>query len=272
MNAVPAFADVTGSLVPTGDLGSPSIRILVTGASGNLGGALARKLAKPGTHLLLWGRNRERLAHTGDACRERGAGVDLLQLDLTDLAAVSAALASSEAAGPISEALLVSGLGDALAPDRTVEPAEQIVRLVGSNFSAPAALAAALASRMAARGSGKILLVGSAAALHWLPNAAGYASSKAGLAHFACSLRLAVAPKGVAVTLVSPGFIDWPEGGRPVPRLLRISLDKAADRILTAFAAEVGHAVIPRRFKVLLLLDRLLPESVRGPLLRRLKP
>lgn len=267
-----AFSDDTASLVPQPDRSSPSHRILITGASGNLGRALACKLAKPGTHLLLWGRNSDRLAHTGDICRERGASVELRQLELTDLAAVMAALASSEEAGPITAALLVAGQGDGLAPDHTVEPAEQIVRLVGSNFSAPAALAAALAARMSTRASGKILLVGSAAAFHWLPNAAGYASSKAGLAHFAHALRLAVAPKGVVVTLVSPGFIDWPEGGRPVPRLLCISPDKAASRILAAFAAEVRHAVIPRRFKLLLLLDRLLPEAVRGPLLRRLKP
>jgi short-subunit dehydrogenase len=247
-------------------------RILITGASGAIGGALARRLAAPGTHLLLWGRDMARLTAVAAICRAAGATVELRQIDLADTAATLAAIAQDDHAAPIDAALLVAGQGDSVPPAQIVEPAEQVARLATVNFAGPAALAAALATRMVVRGQGRILLVGSAAAFHALPHAPAYAASKAGLARFADALRLAVAPHGVIVTLVSPGFIDWANGGRPVPRVLLLPLEEAARRILAAFDAGVGHAIIPRRFALLRLLDRLLPGAARDALLRRFRP
>jgi short-subunit dehydrogenase len=246
-------------------------RILITGASGAIGGALARRLAAPGTHLLLWGRDMARLARIAGICRTAGATVELRQIDLADTAGMLAAVVTDDSAAPIDSALLVAGQGDSVPAGQVVEPAEQVARLAVVNFAGPAALAAALATRMAARRRGRILLVGSAAAFHALPHAPAYAASKAGLARFADALRLAVAPHGVIVTLVSPGFIDWAGGGRPVPRLLLLPLEEAARRILAAFDAGVGHAIIPRRFALLRLLDRLLPGAARDALLRRFR-
>jgi short-subunit dehydrogenase len=245
---------------------------LIIGATGALGGALARQLASHGLPLLLWGRDAGRLAAIAAACRNAGADVAVQQVDLADIPAALAALAEADAAAPIDSALFVAGQGDSVPADVAIEPAEQVARLATINFTAPSALAAALATRMATRGQGRILLVGSAAAFHALPRAPAYAASKAGLARFADALRLAVAPLGVTVTLVSPGFIDWAGGGRPVPRILLIPLDVAARRILAAFHAGAGHAIIPRRFALLRLLDRMLPGPIRAAILRRLAP
>lgn len=247
-------------------------RILITGATGALGGALAHRLARPDTHLLLWGRNEQRLAAVAAACRAAGAEVSPLQVELAQVQDALAKLATEEASGPIDMALLVAGQGDGVPPGATLEAPEQVARLVSVNFTAPATLATDLARRMAARGSGRILLVGSAAGFHALPQAPAYAASKAGLARFAEALRIAVQPHGVQITLVSPGFIDWAEGGRPMPRGLMLSLDEAARRILAAFDAGVAHAIIPRRFILLRWFDRALPGALRDRLLRRLKP
>ena len=246
--------------------------IFITGASGALGGALARRRAGPGVRLLLWGRDGAKLAQIAATCTGLGAEVAVQQVDQADVAGALAALAEADTRRPLAEALLVAGQGDSAAPGAIAEDAAQVARLAQVNFAAPAALAAAIAERMAGRGQGRILLVGSAAAFHALPNAPAYAASKAGLARFAQALRIAVAPHAVQVTLVSPGFIDWAGGGRPVPRLLLISLDDAARRILAAFDAGIGHAIIPRRFALLRVLDRLLPAVLREPLLRRLRP
>lgn len=252
---------------------APVLRVtLITGASGALGGALARQLAAPGQRLILWGRDTGRLAAVASACSAAGAQVEALSLDLADQAAMLPALAAADARWPIDAALLVAGQGDPVPPGLLVEPPDQVARLAMINFAATAALASALAAGMAARGDGRILIVGSAAGFHALPHAPAYAASKAGLAHFAQALRLAVAASGVTVTLVSPGFIDWAGGGRPVPRLLKISLAEAAQRILAAMSAGAGHAIIPRRFALLRLLDRLLPGPLRAAALRRLRP
>lgn len=247
-------------------------RILITGASGALGGALAVKLATPGARLLLWGRDAVRLEVVATRCRAAGAIVDVQLIDLADpQAAHRALLTADDSLGPIDSALLIAGQGDAVPPGEIVEPAAQVARLAVVNFATPAALAAALAARMAERRQGRILLVGSAAAFHALPHAPAYAASKAGLARFAEALRIAAAPRGVSITLVSPGFIDWADGGRPVPRALLLPLEEAARRIMAAFDAGVGHVIIPRRFALLRLLDRLLPAVARDALLRRFR-
>lgn len=251
---------------------NPPLRILITGATGALGGALARQLAKPGTHLILCGRNADRLAAITGTCRAAGAGVTALRVDFSDLRTAMASLAAEEDAGPFDMALMVAGQGDGVPPENMLESAEQVARLAGINFTAPATLATALAKGMMARGRGRILLVGSAAGFHALPQAPAYSASKAGLARFADALRIAVQPHGVRVTLVSPGFIDWAEGGRPMPRVLMLPLDVAARRILAAFDAGASHAIIPRRFALLRWFDRALPAFLRDRLLRSLKP
>ena len=205
-------------------------RILITGASGGLGAALARHYAAPGRSLLLWGRDRERLELVAAGCRAAGADVIMRSLDIADSAAAIAAIENEDEAGAIELALLVAGTGDTRAPGDLVEDAAQVARLGSVNFVATAAMAAALAGRMAQRHEGRIVIVGSAAAFHALPFAAAYAGSKAGIARFAQALRLGVKEHGVHVTLVSPGFIDTP-GGRaatfPAATLGRGGADRA---------------------------------------------
>src|SRR5690606_29565261 len=137
----------------------PSVpaHILITGASGGLGGALARHYARPGARLSLWGQDAARLERTADACRAAGATAAIRALDITDIDAALAAIADDDAANPIDLALLSSGRGDIRAADDIVEDARLVATLASVNFTAPAAMAAALAGRMATRGRGGIV-------------------------------------------------------------------------------------------------------------------
>lgn len=248
-------------------------RILITGASGGLGEAIARHYALPGRTLLLWGRNQERLATVANACRQAGAQAIARSLDLTDSTAAIAAVEEEDDAAPISLAIFASGLGDIRAPDMLVEDAAQIMRLGLVNFAVPGAMAATLAGRMAARGRGQIALIGSAAAFHALPFAAAYAGSKAGLARFAQALRLGVAAHGVSVTLVSPGFIDTGAGRKvPGPKPFLMQPSTVAARIAKAVARGQAHLVLPWPFALLRIADRLLPARLRDRLMLSLTP
>ena len=243
-------------------------RILVLGASGGLGSALARHYARSGARLLLWGRDERRLRAVAHACEAAGASVATRSQDLTDLPAATAALLQDDAQDAIGLALFAAGLGDIRAAGDRVEDAALVARLAAVNFTAPAVLAAALADRMAARGSGRIVLVGSAAAFHALPFAAAYSGTKAGLARFADALRLAVREHGVAVTLVSPGFIDSAAGRQvPGPKPLLLQPEDVAARIARAAERGAAHAIMPWPFAALRLFDRLLPRPLRDRLL-----
>lgn len=259
-------------------------RILITGASGGLGAALARHYATPGRTLLLWGRDATRLAAVAATVRAAGARAEIRSLDLTDVTAAIQAIEAEDARGAIDLAVLAAGLGDMRPGGAAVEAAEQVARLGLVNFVAPAALAAALAARMAARGQGRIVLVGSAAAFHALPFASAYAASKAGLARFADALRLGVKRHGVSVTLVSPGFIDTTAGratagARPFAgratagaRPFALSPETAAARIARAALLGRAHVVTPWPFAALRWVDRALPRVLRDRLLLALTP
>lgn len=107
---------------------------------------------------------------------------------------------------------------------------------------------------------GRIVLVGSPSSFHALPFAAAYSGTKAGLAHFAQALRIAVRPHGIYVTLVSPGFIDTAAGRRvPGPKLLLMGPD--------AVAARIAHLILPWPFPALRWFDRLLPRPMRDRVL-----
>ena len=248
-------------------------RILITGASSGLGAALALHYAAPECMLVLWGRDRQRLEAVAASCRAAGAGVAVRSLDLSDSAAAIAAIEQDDDAGTIGLALLVAGMGDTRAPDDLVEDAAQVARLGLVNFVANAAMAAALAGRMARRGEGGIVLVGSAAGFHALPFAAAYAGSKAGIARFAQALRLGVKQYGVHVTLVSPGFIDTPSGQKaPRPRPFALQPSDAAARIAKAAARGQAHAIFPWPFILLRWADRLLPRMLSDRLMLGLTP
>ena len=239
---------------------------------------MARHYARPGVHLALWGRDAVRLAANAEACRAAGASADVRSLDITDLDAALQALASEEQGGgdgigPIDLAVFASGLGDIRAPGDKVEDPKLVARLAAINFTAPTTLAAALAGRMAERGHGSIVLIGSAAAFHPLPFATAYSGTKAGLARFAEALRLGVREYGVNVTLVSPGFVDTATGRKvPGPRPLMLAPGELAARIAAAEARGRAHLVTPWPFVVLRLLDCVLPRIVRDRLLLALAP
>lgn len=249
-------------------------RVLILGASGELGGALANIYAKQGHSLSLWGRNASRLAQIADRCLERGAvEANIRSLDLEDLEHAIATLTSEDEAKAIDVAIFAAGLGDIRETGRTVESAELVARLGRVNFLAPAALSAELATRMIQRGKGRIALIGSAAGFHSLPFSAAYAGSKAGLARFADALRIAAQPHGVSITLVSPGFIDTATARRvPGPKPFALSAEEAAARIAKATAGGKPHLIMPWPFALLRLIDRALPKLLRDRLLCALTP
>lgn len=246
--------------------------ILVTGASGALGRELAMRLSRQGVRLSLWGRDSARLEETAALCRAHGADAESFSIDVSDLSAALAMLGQQDRDIPLDEAYLVAGQGDTLPPGKIVEDPEQVIRLAETNFVAPAAMASLLSQRMAARGAGRIALVGTAAASHSLPFAAAYSGSKAGLARFADALRLAVRSRGVSVTLISPGFFapTGPDSTAPA-RPGEIAARLVAERAITAVARGAAEIVIPRSFLALRWFDRLLPRPLRDRILLGLR-
>jgi short-subunit dehydrogenase len=129
--------------------------ILVTGASSGIGAALAKAYASPGAHLILWGRNAQRLDQSARDCRALGAAVQTLQFDLRDAGAIAGHIETYDDATPIDIAILNAGLGGTASAKDAAESADRAFEVATVNFTAQVVGANAVAACMAKRGRGK---------------------------------------------------------------------------------------------------------------------
>jgi uncharacterized protein len=171
--------------------------VLITGATGGIGQAIARALAARGAKLMLTGRRIDVLEPLAQQLDARTAAVDLsqpaeLERLVRDAGEVDILVANA--------ALPASGALDSF----TVQ---EIDRALDVNLRAPIVLAHALLPQMVARGRGHLLFMSSLAGKAATPGTALYNASKFGLRGFASALRADVRTTGVGVSAVFPGFI-----------------------------------------------------------------
>jgi short-subunit dehydrogenase len=174
--------------------------VLLTGATGGLGRAIAGALADRGAGVILSARSEDALQAQAEALT--GEGHRVLPADLAEAGAAEELAA---AAGDVDALVANAGLpGAGWLSDFT---AEQVSRAIRVNLEAPMLLARALYPAMVDRGSGHLVFIASLAGKAANPRSSIYNATKFGLRGFALGLRTDLAPKGVGVSLVSPGFI-----------------------------------------------------------------
>jgi short-subunit dehydrogenase len=245
--------------------------IFITGASSGLGAALARTYARPGSHLTLFGRDTTRLEQTAAECRERGATTDSVCFDLRQQEELVRKLRGIDACNSIDLAILNAGVGGVIPRSALTESPEQAHEIATVNFTAAVVGATLLGEMMAQRGRGQIVLIGSVAEVFPLPMAPTYAGAKAGLATFAEALDLRLRKSGVAVTLVSPGFIDTPMSRQvDSPKPFLMTAEAAAAVIARKVVQRRKRLVIPWEFAVIRQLALVLPRAMHRAVLTRL--
>jgi short-subunit dehydrogenase len=180
--------------------------ILITGASSGIGAALATLYAAPGTALALCGRVAARLAETAARCRERGATVSATVLDVGDAAATGAWVERSDDAAPLD--LVIANAGISAGTGGAGETAEQTRRIFAINLDGVLNTVLPAIPRMAARRRGQLALMSSLASFRGFPGAPAYCASKAAVRVWGEALRGALAPKGIRVSVICPGFVE----------------------------------------------------------------
>ena len=177
---------------------------LVTGASGGLGGAIARALHAQGATVALSGTRREAL----DAlASELGERAHVCPADLRDAGAADALVAAAEAAcGPLHVLVNNAGLTRDMLALRLKDDDWDTVLDV--DLSAPFRLARAALRGMLKRRAGRIIGIGSIVGATGNPGQANYAAAKAGLVGMTKALAQEVGSRGITVNVVAPGFIE----------------------------------------------------------------
>ncbi|MEV8437030.1 SDR family NAD(P)-dependent oxidoreductase [Actinosynnema sp. NPDC051121] len=203
--------------------------VLVTGATGGIGHAIARELARRGAKVVLTGRKVAELEELAEEVGGRAVVADLADPDavarlVAEVGAVDVLVAN--AALPASGAVL----------DLT---AEQVRRALAVNLEAPIALAQAMAPSMVAARRGHVVLIGSLAGKVASAYTSLYNATKFGLRGFALGLREDLRGTGVGVSVVQPGFVRdagmfADTGAKPPAGMRTVSPEQVAAAVVKA--------------------------------------
>lgn len=180
---------------------------LVTGATGGIGGAIARSLHAQGAHVVLSGTRENVLA---DLASELGERTGVAAANLSDSAEVDGLIGKAEAAANGQVDILVANAGitrDGLMLRMKDEDWEQVIRV---NLESYFRLSRAALRGMMKRRFGRIIGITSVVGVTGNPGQANYAASKAGMIGFSKALAQEVASRNVTVNCVAPGFIESP--------------------------------------------------------------
>jgi len=186
----------------------PSRAILITGATGAIGGALAEIYAAPGAILLLQGRNDRRLEEVAAQCQQRGAKVFTQIMDVRELSALKSWVRAWSEREAIDLVLPTAGVNSNIGAARQGETWEAVSNLIEINVMAAMAVVDAVLPAMRVRQRGQIALFSSLAAYYGLPLTPSYCASKAAIKAYGEALRGWLAPEGIRVNVVMPGYVE----------------------------------------------------------------
>ncbi len=245
--------------------------ILITGASSGIGAALALAYAHPGIRLILTGRDAARLAESAVACRARGATVLDRAVDVTDAIAMRAFIEEVAAAGRLDLVIANAGVSGGF---RTWDEFDTYVRQVTDiNIGGVLNTVNPAIPVMIRQGGGQIAIISSIAGLLAMPGAVPYSATKHFVRAYAEELRGRLAPEGIRVSAVCPGFVVSRMTARnkfPMPFLM--GTEKAAKIIMRGLAANKGRIAFPWPMLAMVRLLGLLPYPLLDWLLRRAPP
>ncbi|MDB5947852.1 MAG: Short chain dehydrogenase [Ramlibacter sp.] len=245
--------------------------VLVTGANGGIGSAIARRMARAGVTVVLVSRDAVRLVELAVDLRATGARAIALPADLTKPGVPAAVIRDAvKHAGAID--ILVNCAGIQNFGFFEDEDAGDTAALFHVNTIAPMALVQAVLPHMLERNSGQIVNVGSIFGSIGFPCFASYSASKFALRGFSEALRRELAGRGVGVTYVAPRFTRTAFNGAAVVRMadaLKMGQDgpdAVAESVVSAIEQGDKERYLGWPEKLFVRINALFPQLVDRPL------
>lgn len=242
--------------------------IVVTGASSGIGQALAELYARPGVLLALTGRDATRLADVAERCRQRGATVQAETVPVTDQSAMQAFITKIAAQSRLELVIANAGVSGGF---KDWDDFDTYVRAITSvNIDGVLNTVNPAIPIMVRQGGGQIGIVASIAGFLAMPGAVPYSATKHFARAYAEELRGRLAPEGVRVSAICPGFVTTRMTARnkfPMPFLM--DEHRAARLIADGLARDQGRIAFPWPMLAMVRLFGLLPYPLLDWILRR---
>ena len=251
------------SAAATARLPAAAPLVFVTGASSGIGQALALRYARAGWRLALVARRADEVERWA---RENGLGADRVGVYRADVAEIGSVVAAGEACIArqgipdvvIANAGISVGVDTACREDLAVVDETMAINVVGV-----AATFHPFVEAMRARGSGRLVGIGSVAAIRGLPGHGAYCASKAAVVAYCESLRGECRGSGVHVVTILPGYVATPLTARnPYSMPFLMTAEAFAEQAFRAIEAGTSYRVIPWQMGVVAKLLRVLPNRL----------
>lgn len=236
------------------------MRILITGATSGIGKQLALDYQKDGHEIWVIGRNQEALGELAEA------GFHTARLDLSER---TESLQWFSTLTAVDLAVLNAGSCEYI--DLPEFDSALVSRVMRANVESVAISIEGILPALRKGTNPHLVVVGSSASYLPLPRAEAYGSSKAAVAYMVNTLRLDLHRENIAVSLVSPGFVETPltkKNDFPMP--FQVSVQEASKRIRNGIAKRKNEIHFPKRFTYILKALSMLPNSIWTMLGKRL--
>ena len=235
--------------------------ILITGAAGAVGNALAKVYAAPGMYLFLGDTEAERLESLASQCRRLGAQVWSTVVDVTNREEMAAWITKSNQIRPLD--LIIALAGISRGTSSREETNEETRAVFAINLDGMLNTVEPAISLFRQRGRGQIALISSLAGSRGYPVAPSYCATKAAIRVYGEGLRSRLYRENIFVSVIIPGFIKSSmTDANPYPMPFRVSAERAAIIIKNQLSKGPAHICFPGLQAAGVFLLRLLPPAL----------
>jgi NADP-dependent 3-hydroxy acid dehydrogenase YdfG len=242
--------------------------VLITGAAGGIGSALARVYAVPGRHLFLGDINGAGLEELTAECRARGADAQGTRVDVTDKAAMAAWIKAADQIRPLDLVVMLAGVAYGAAD--LEETPEQTRRTFAVNLEGMLNTIEPVLPLFRQRGRGQLAFMSSHGGFRGFPIAPSYSATKAAIRVYGEGLQALLQRENILVTVIIPGFVETPMTAANDFRMpFLLSAARAARIIQRGLARQKPRICFPRPMNAAVYLLSLLPKALVDRLVAR---